>query len=76
MTVKEGETELVVALDCDGNFAALVDLAVDGNTLVDTSAVAVDTLVGVIVDTLVDTLVGVAVDVLVPVAWDMLADVM
>ena len=67
MTVKEGGTDLVVALDCDGNFAVLVDLAVDSNALVDMPTVAVDMLV--------DTLVGVAVDVLVPVAWDMLADV-
>ena len=68
VTVKEGGTDLVVALNCDGNFAVLVDLAVDSNALVDMPTVAVDMLV--------DTLVGVAVDVLVPVAWDMLADVM
>lgn len=67
VTVKEEETELVEALDCDGNFAALVDLAVDSNTFVDMPTVAVDMLV--------DTLVGAAVDVLVPVAWDMLPDV-
>jgi len=66
VTVKEEETELVEALDCDGNFAALVDLAVDSNTFVDMPTVAVDMLV--------DTLVGAAVDVLVPVAWDMLPD--
>ena len=67
VTVKEGGTDLVVARDCDGNFAVLVDLAVDSNTLVDMPTVAVDMLV--------DALVGVAVDVLVLVALDMLADV-
>ena len=69
--VKEEETDLVVALDCDGNLAAFVDSVVD-NLLVDMLAAAVDMLVGVVFGMLVvvgfDVLVGVAVDMLVGVA--------
>ena len=79
MIVKEEETDLVVALDCDGNLAAFVDSVVD-NPLVDMLAAAVDMLVGVVFGTLVvvgfDMLVGVAVDMLVGVADGMLADVL
>ena len=83
---KEEETDLVVALDCIGNLAVFVDLAVD-NTLFDTLAAAADMLAGVVfgilvvvavdmfVGVVVDVLVGVAVDVLVGMAVDMLVSV-
>ena len=76
--VKEEETDLVVALDCDGNLAVIVDSVVD-NPLVDMLAAAVDMLVGVVFGMLVvvgfDVLVGVAVDMLVSVADGMLVGV-
>ena len=76
--VKEEETDLVVALDCDGNLAVIVDSVVD-NPLVDMLAAAVDMLVGVVFGMLVvvsfDVLVGVAVDMLVGVADGMLVGV-
>ena len=77
--VKEEETDLVVALDCDGNHAVFVDSVVD-NLLVAMLPAAVDMLVGVVFGTVVvvgfDMLVGVAVDMLVGVADSMLADVL
>ena len=69
--VKEEETDLVVALDCDGNLAAFVDSVVD-NPLVDMLAAAVDMLVGVVFG----MLVVVGFDMLVGVADGMLADVL